>query len=61
MKSIEKLRNQYFKFDPKNEQKILLDESCENYINKAVRELNLYYVELGNKKYFNETGKNAPS
>jgi hypothetical protein len=60
MKNIENLRNEYFKFDPKDEQKMILDDSCENYINKAVRELNLYYIEKGNEKYFKETGKNAP-
>jgi len=36
-----------------------LDNQCSDYINKAVRELNLYFVEQANKKYRKDTWENA--
>ena len=36
-----------------------LDDECSNYINKATRELNLYYIEQANKKYKKDTWENA--
>jgi hypothetical protein len=36
-----------------------LDKQCSNYINKATREINLYYIEQANKKYKKDTWKNA--
>jgi hypothetical protein len=41
----------YGKFDEKKETEILSDTKCSNYVNKAVRELNLAYIEKANKKY----------
>jgi len=35
------------------------DWECSNYIKKATRELNLYYIEQANKKYKKDIGKNA--
>lgn len=37
-------------FNEKEELKIF-DATCKNYVNKAVRELNLMYIEAGDKKY----------
>lgn len=39
------------KFDEKKDDSISSDSQCSNYINKAVRELNLHYLEVANKKY----------
>jgi len=36
-----------------------LDDQCEDYVNKAIRELNLYYIEQANKKYKKDTWENA--
>jgi hypothetical protein len=33
----------------------------KEYIRKAVRELNLYYIEKANEKFLKDTGKNAIS
>lgn len=35
------------------------ETKCSNYINKSIREFNLEYIELANKKYFSEKGKNS--
>lgn len=57
---VEKLRQDNFPYDEKKSQeKIIQSENCYNYINKAVRELNLHYIETANKKYLQQTGKNA--
>lgn len=61
IKQMQNLRNEYFKFDDKAEQEIIKGDNCNNYINKAIRELNLQYIENGNKKYNDETGQNALS
>ncbi|MDD4151454.1 MAG: hypothetical protein PHR68_02460 [Candidatus Gracilibacteria bacterium] len=45
--------------DKGNKSDALDDTKCINYINKSVREINLYYAETANKKYFKDTGKNA--
>ncbi|MCT4617598.1 MAG: hypothetical protein N4A38_05320 [Candidatus Gracilibacteria bacterium] len=39
--------------------KLILGNSCLNFVNKATRELNLFYLENANKDYYNKTGKNA--
>ncbi|PID87465.1 hypothetical protein CSB07_01500 [Candidatus Gracilibacteria bacterium] len=45
-------RNKLFgKFNPDKELEELSDTKCSNYINKAVRELNLYYLEKANEKF----------
>lgn len=59
IKEIEKLRNQYFVFDKEAEKKALENEKCDNYINKAVREFNLYYIDQANKQYFKDNKQNA--
>lgn len=61
IKQMQDLRNEYFKFNDDAEQEIIKGDNCNNYINKAIRELNLQYVENGNKKYFDETQQNALS
>ncbi len=49
---IEKQRNKIFpKFDGKKETEILADTKCVNYLNKAIRELNMKYVEDANEVY----------
>lgn len=35
------------------------DTKCVNYMNKSVREINLYYIEQANKKYFKDKWVNA--
>jgi hypothetical protein len=37
----------------------VLENNCSSYINKAIRELNLYYIEQANKKYFQDKKENA--
>ncbi|MGE4443818.1 MAG: hypothetical protein AB7E37_02415 [Candidatus Altimarinota bacterium] len=59
IKNIEDLRKQYFTFDEEAEKQIIAGNNCNNYINKAIRELNLAYIEQANKKYFSEKGINA--
>lgn len=41
------------------EQTALDDTKCISYINKSVREINLYYLEQANKKYKSEKWNNA--
>lgn len=59
IEDIENLRKQYFIFDEELEQQIALWDNCNNYINKAIRELNLAYIEQGNQLYLKKTWKNA--
>lgn len=48
----------FWKFNPNEQQKKQTD--CENYINKATRELNLEYIERANEKYKKDNNwKNA--
>ncbi len=61
IKNLEKLRKENLQFDEKNEQKIVSWDNCENYINKAIREINLAYIEQWNKKYFLDKKENAPN
>lgn len=49
----------FWKFEEKKEKEFLDSDSCRNYVNKAVREINLYYLDEANKKYFKETWNNA--
>ncbi|MBW7954349.1 hypothetical protein H3C61_00850 [Candidatus Gracilibacteria bacterium] len=58
IKNIDILSKKIFPFDSKNEENILKD-NCSNYINKAIRELNLAYIEEGNKKYLKDKKINA--
>lgn len=54
--TIEKI---FWKFDEKKEKQFLDTDSCQNYLNKAAREVNLFYLDEANKKYFKDTWKNA--
>jgi len=49
----------FWEFDEKKEKEILDNNSCHNYVNKAVRELNLYYLDEANKRYFKDTWEQA--
>jgi len=37
------------------------ESKCPNYVNKAIRELNLYYIENANKVYFEKNKENSKS
>lgn len=41
----------FWKFNEENEDEQLDDTNCITYINKAVREMNLYYIEAADAKY----------
>lgn len=58
LKEIEDLRKKYFSFNEESEKELVLNNNCWNYINKAIRELNLHYLESANKKYFKENWEN---
>jgi hypothetical protein len=49
IKQIEFFRNKLF--SKNKSQKISDNISCINYLNKAVREINLNYIELADKKF----------
>ncbi len=51
--------NLFWKFNEEKEDKLLWDSSCINYINKAIRELNLEYIEKADKKYFEKYWKHS--
>jgi hypothetical protein len=52
IESVEEARKEEFWFyDEENEEEILSSTKCVNYVNKAVRELNLAYIEEANKKF----------
>ncbi len=60
LKNIEDSRVKIFwKFKEDNDKDILSDTKCHNYINKSIRELNLAYIEIANKKF--EKDKWKPS
>ena len=60
IKNIEAARQKVlWEFNEEVEEKILSDSQCSNYVNKAVRELNIAYIEIANKKY--EAEKWEPS
>ena len=41
----------FWGFDEKKEDEILSDTKCGNYVNKAVREINLAFIEQANEEY----------
>jgi hypothetical protein len=43
--------NIFWKFDEEQEDKILSDTKCINYVSKSIRELNLAYIEQANEAY----------
>ncbi len=52
IQNIELVRNKVFEeLTEENEENILSETKCKNYANKAVREINLLYIENWNKKY----------
>jgi hypothetical protein len=57
---ISKTRDEIFwVFDEKNEDKLLSDTECGNYLNKAIRELNLKYIEDADKNYYKINWKHS--
>lgn len=53
LKSIWEKRDEIFwEFTEEMEEEILSDTKCWNYLNKAIRELNLAYIEKAEIKYF---------
>lgn len=62
LKNIDNERKKIFwEFSEDKEEDVLSDTKCKNYVNKSIRELNLYYVEKANKKYFTEKWTNSKS
>ncbi|MDD2907830.1 MAG: hypothetical protein PHH98_04260 [Candidatus Gracilibacteria bacterium] len=57
LKSVEDFRKKAF-IDVKQEE-LTDDSKCTNYINKSIRELNLYYIEKNNERYLKDKGENA--
>jgi len=52
IKFLEENRDKLFwKFDEKNEKEYTDSTWCKNYLNKAIREINLAYVEEAFRKY----------
>lgn len=47
----ESRKNALWEFNSENEEKILSDMECANYVNKATRELNLAYIEQANESF----------
>jgi hypothetical protein len=43
-------------FNEETKEIALSDTSCQNYVNKAVREMNLLYLDLANKAYMKREG-----
>lgn len=41
----------FWEYDEKNEEVALSNTKCSNYVNKAVRELNLAYIEKANEEF----------
>lgn len=60
IKNLEILRVKNYTFNEEEEAKnVIAGNNCNNYMNKAIRELNLQYIENGNKKFFEKNNKNA--
>jgi hypothetical protein len=52
LKNIWEARNKIFwEFSKEKEEDVLSDTKCWNYLNKAIREINLEYIERANKVY----------
>lgn len=55
VETVEKTRNKVFwEFNEEDEEKILWNTNCINYVNKAIRELNLAYIEQANEIFKSE-------
>ncbi|MDQ7008747.1 MAG: hypothetical protein Q9M94_00470 [Candidatus Gracilibacteria bacterium] len=59
LKQIEDTRNKIFPEKKDEKGKILDSTGCEHFLNKAVRELNLIYIENANEIYKKKFDKNA--
>ena len=52
VQAVENTRNQIFwVFSEEREEELFWNTKCANFVNKAIREVNLSYVEAGNQKY----------
>ena len=51
VKLVEKNREKIIGKFEKDEKSVISDTKCSNYLNKAVRELNLYYIEKANTNF----------
>ena len=59
IREIQNTREKIFKKKKDKDWKIIESLWCENYLNKAVRELNLIYIENANSAYKNKFKKSA--
>lgn len=59
-KILEEIQKNQQQFFPQKKEESLEDEwECNNYIQKATRELNIYYLSKKNTSYYQKFGKNA--
>jgi len=56
---IDDIRNKAFPFDKDAEKTLVIEEGCANYVNKAVREFNLAFLDQINVWYFKKNNKYA--
>lgn len=49
----------FWKFEDEKEKEFLDTNSCKNYVNKAVREINLFYLDQANQTHKTSTWKDA--
>lgn len=62
LKAIEETRiKAFWKFEEEREDQMLSDTECSNYVNKAIRELNLEYIERWNNKFMENHPTNLPA
>lgn len=54
IKEVNTIRENNFKFISEDENKIINWDNCYNYINKAVRELNLAYLDIANNNFYKD-------
>ena len=54
VKWLEESREKVFGKFEEDEKEVLSDTKCSNYVNKATREFNLYYIEKANKAFKKE-------
>ena len=55
IKTLEDTRNSVFwELTDENESELFWDAKCESFVNKAIREINLSYIEEWNQKYSND-------
>lgn len=62
IKAVEETRKQVFpEFNKEIEEEVLWDTKCTNFLNKAIRELNLLYVENWNRLFQQENKQWLPA